>query len=64
VLYLPHYSPDPNPIEKAWSKLKQLLRSTKARSKEMLDQAITDALLLISPDNAKAWFRLCVEGLQ
>jgi len=64
VLYLPPYSPDLNPIEKAWSKLKQLLRSTKARSKEMLDQAITDALLLISPDNAKAWFRLCVEGLQ
>ena len=64
VLYLPPYSPDLNPIEKAWSKLKQLLRSTKARSNEMLDQAITEALLLISPDNAKAWFRLCVEGLQ
>ena len=64
VLYLPPYSPDLNPIEKAWSKLKQLLRSTKARSNEMLDQAITEALLLISPDNAKAWFKLCVEGLQ
>ena len=64
VLYLPPYSPDLNPIEKAWSKLKQLLRSTKARRNEMLDQAITEALLLISPDNAKAWFRLCVDGLQ
>ena len=64
VLYLPPDSPDLNAIEKAWSKLKQLLRSTKARSNEMLDQAITEALLLISPDNAKAWFRLCVEGLQ
>ena len=64
VLYLPPYSPDLNPIEKAWSKLKQLLRSTKPRSNEMLDQAITEALLLISPDNAKAWFRLCVAGLQ
>ncbi len=64
VLYLPPYSPDLNPIEKAWSKLKQLLRSTKPRSNEMLDQAITEALSLISPDNAKAWFRLCVAGLQ
>lgn len=58
LLYLPPYSPDLNPIEKAWAKLKQLLRSAKARSKEALDQAITDALKLISPDDAKAWFRL------
>jgi len=38
VLYLPPYSPDLNPIEKAWSKLKQLLRSVKARTKEALDK--------------------------
>jgi transposase len=36
------YSPDLNPIEKAWAKLNQLLRSTKARTREALDQAITD----------------------
>ena len=64
VLYLPPYSPDLNPIEKAWSKLKQLLRSAKARSQATLDQAITDALKLISADNAQAWFRLCLCGLQ
>jgi transposase len=58
LLYLPAYSPDLNPIEKAWAKLKQLLRSAKARTKQALDQAITDALQLISPDDAKAWFRL------
>jgi transposase len=58
LLYLPAYSPDLNPIEKAWAKLKQLLRSAKARSKDELDQAITDALKLISPEDAKAWFRL------
>jgi len=34
LLYLPPYSPDLNPIEKAWSKLKQGLRSVKARTKE------------------------------
>jgi transposase len=64
VLYLPPYSPDLNPIEKAWAKLKQLLREAKARTKETLDQAITEALPFITPDNAKAWFRLALSGLQ
>lgn len=58
LLYLPPYSPDLNPIEKAWSKLKQLLRSAKARSAEALQQAITDLLPQITPENAQAWFRL------
>ena len=56
LLYLPPYSPDLNPIEKAWSKLKLLLRSAKARTKDVLDQAITDLLPKITHDNAKAWF--------
>lgn len=58
LLYLPPYSPDLNPIEKAWSKLKWLLRSTKARTAEALDQAIADLLPQITPHNAQAWFRL------
>ena len=40
LLYLPPYSPDLNPIEKAWAKLKQLLHSAKARSKDALDQRL------------------------
>jgi len=64
LLYLPPYSPDLNPIEKAWSKLKQLLRSAKARTAEELEQAIAEALKLISPDNARAWFRTLTLGLQ
>jgi transposase len=64
VLYLPAYSPDLNPIEKAWSKLKQLLRSVKARTKGALDNAITELLPQISPDNAQAWFRLRLGTLQ
>lgn len=64
VLYLPPYSPDLNPIEKAWAKLKELLRSAQARSKQALDQAITQALQLITPENAMAWFRLCLSGIQ
>lgn len=64
VLYLPPYSPDLNPIEKAWSKLKQFLRSVKARTKEALEEAIAEAIRLITPDNAKAWFNHSINGLQ
>ena len=59
LLYLPPYSPDLNPIEKAWAKLKQLLRALKARTAEALEQAVAQALPSITPDNAQAWFRHC-----
>ena len=59
LLYLPPYSPDMNPIEKAWAKLKELLRAAQARTREVLEQAISNALKRITPENAKAWFRLC-----
>ena len=64
LLYLPPYSPDLNPIEKAWAKLKQLLRTAKARTRESLDQAIADLLPKITPEDAKAWFRLRLGTLQ
>lgn len=57
LLYLPPYSPDLNPIEKAWAKLKQILRSAKARTREALDQVIAERLAEITPENAMAWFR-------
>jgi transposase len=63
VLNLPPYSPDLNPIEKAWSKLKLLLRSANARTKDVLDQAITDLLPQITHDNAQAWFRCSGYGV-
>jgi transposase len=63
LLYLPPYSPDLNPIEKAWSKLKQILRQVKARTAEALDQAIAAAIPEISPANAQAWFRLFFHGI-
>ena len=64
VLYLLPYSPDLNPIEKAWAKIKQYLRSTRARTKEDLDQAIAEAISLITADNAQAWFRHSMPALQ
>jgi transposase len=57
LLYLPPYSPDLNPIEKAWAKLKQLLRTAKARTAQALEQAIAQLLPAISPQDAQAWFR-------
>jgi len=59
LLYLPPYSPDMNPIEKAWAKLKELLRAAQARTREALEQAIAEALKRITPENAKAWFSHC-----
>jgi transposase len=58
LLYLPPYSPDLNPIEKAWPKLKQQLRSEKARTAQALEHAIADLLPTIRPQDAQAWFRL------
>jgi transposase len=59
LLYLPPYSPDFNPIEQAWSKVKELLRAAQARTLPLLDDAITAALAAITADNAVGWFRHC-----
>jgi len=56
---LPPYSPDLNPIEKMWSKLKAYLRKAKARDPESLYQAIADALECITPHDAENWFASC-----
>jgi transposase len=58
LLYLPPYSPDLNPIEKAWSKLKQGMRAVQARTVEALHKAVADLIPTISPRDANAWFRL------
>ena len=60
----PPYSPDMNPIEKAWFKLRHFLRGAKARTADGLDQAITEALKTITAENAAAWFRHCGYALQ
>ena len=57
LLYLPPYSPDLNPIEKAWSKLKTLLRSVKARTRQALEEALSQLLPRLTPEDAQAWFR-------
>jgi transposase len=64
LLYLPPYSPDLNPIEQAWSKVKQILRSLKPRTSEALEYAVAEAISTVTAANAMAWFFYCGYGLQ
>ena len=59
VRFLPPYSPDFNPIEKMWSKVKALLRSAKARTDEALLAAIGSALSRVTAQDAEGWFASC-----
>jgi transposase len=59
LLYLPPYSPDLNPIELAFSKLKRLLRSAAARTVGALWDTIGSLLDRFSPNECTAYFRHC-----
>jgi transposase len=59
VLFLPAYSPDLNPIEKMWSKIKACLRTTEARTQPALTQAIASALQSVTRQDAINWFASC-----
>lgn len=59
IKYLPPYSPDFNPIEKMWSKIKTLIREKAATSKEALFKAIQYAFKKITPHNVGSWFKSC-----
>jgi transposase len=57
--FLPSYSPDLSPIEEAFSKLKAVLRRMGARTPEVLQEAIGQALLTITARDARGWFTHC-----
>jgi transposase len=59
VCYLPPYSPDYNPIEMAWSKIKTFLRGIGARTRRKLARSLQTALTQITAQDAVAWFRHC-----
>jgi len=59
VLFLPAYSPDLNPIEKMWSKVKTFLRSAEARTELSLIRAIGLALGSVTRQDAMNWFASC-----
>ena len=64
MLYLPPYSPDYNPIEPCWGKIKQCLRAWKARTVERLEEAIRESIATITSQNAAARFQHCGYGIQ
>ena len=57
--FLPPYSPDMNPIELCWSKIKTALRAAKARTLDALLDALATALRSVTPADAQAWFAHC-----
>ena len=59
VCFLPPYSPDLNPIEAMWSKVKTGLRTAKARTGEALEEAIARALAQVTASDARNWFASC-----
>ena len=59
VQHLPPYSPDFNPIENMWSKVKERLRAAKARTEKALWDAIAEALRQVTPSDARNWFAAC-----
>jgi transposase len=59
LLFLPPYSPDFNPIEPAWSKLKTLLRGVGARTTEALHAALATLVDVITANDARGYFRHC-----
>ena len=59
VMFLPEYSPDLNPIELMWSKIKSVIRSLKPRSLDELETAVSIAFETVSTDDISAWFTHC-----
>ena len=59
VLYLPPYSPDLQPIEPCWSKVKERLRAIGPRTQQTLNAAIAGALDTITPADSRGYFRKC-----
>ena len=59
LIYLPSYSPDLNPIEEAFSKIKGLVRKAEARTREALVEAIGSALCAVTAKDARGFFEHC-----
>ena len=58
-VFLPPYSSDLNPIEQCWAKVKEALRTAKARTWDELVQTLGEALRSVTPEDATAWFAHC-----
>ena len=59
IVFQPPYTPQVNPIEMAWSKLKSLLRAARVRSREHIEAVIKESLIKLDYSDAKGWFGAC-----
>ncbi len=59
LVFLPPYSPDMNPIEEAFSKIKGIVRKAGARTRQALDEAICEALSAVTLEDVAGWFSHC-----
>jgi transposase len=59
VIFLPPYSPELNPIEEAFSKIKGILRRAGARTREALVEAISEAISMVTAEDARGFFGHC-----
>jgi len=59
LIYLPPYSPEFNPIENCWSKVKSHLRTLETWDKKKLNSSVKKALETVNTHDAQAWFRHC-----
>ena len=59
LLFLPSYSPDLNPIEEAFSKIKNIVRKAGARTREALNEVMGEALAAVTLEDVAGWFSHC-----
>ena len=59
VIFLPPYSPELNPIEKVWAKMKELLRRMETLTRDTFDAAVAIAMDAVSTDDIRAWVEHC-----
>lgn len=59
VVFLPPYSPDLSPIEKMWSKIKEILKRKKARSKAEFHNALLEAITSVNDEDFEEWYESC-----
>lgn len=59
VVYLPPYSPDLSPIEKMWSKIKEILKRIQPRTEAQFHEALFNALNEVSSNDLEAWYEEC-----
>jgi transposase len=59
VVFLPPYSPEFNPIEKMWAKLKEFVRRRATDTRDLFDDAVADGMAAISSTDLRGWFKHC-----